>query len=161
LSGFEFPNNKVVIVHDAMSEPTVYEIISIGIDITDTADSDIKRFLEYLRDAPFLPVSTKLLFMLKLTEADLYTSCFRKWNCAEERISNEVHLLLDKAQDEVNRQKEYIWLREAPDVFSGALQSCGGDKTMTFELLNAVRADTMEDDDTMYVCYADQTDIWD
>lgn len=158
LRGFDFPNNKVVIVHDSMSEPTTYETISIGIDITDTTDSDIKRFVEYLREAPFLPVSTKLMFMLQLSEAHLYTSFFRKWNCVEERISTEVSLLFGKAQGELDSHKEYIWLSEAPATFSGALQSCGGDKTKAFELFNAVRADTMEDD-CMYVCHADQTEV--
>lgn len=154
LRGFDVPNNKVVIVHDAMSEPTTYEIISIGIDITDT-DSNI----QYLREAPFLPVNTKLMYMLQISEAHLYTSYFRKWNCAEERISTEVSALFGKAQGELNCQKEYIWLSEAPATFSGALQSCGGDKTKAFELFNAVRADTMEDD-CMYVCQADQTEVF-
>jgi hypothetical protein len=146
-------------MNDRMSVSTHFEVIAMGINNTDTNDGDIARDVRFLKETPFLPVSSKLMFMLHLADVGRYISIFQQWDCAGQKFDEKVDAILDGDQDSVNYLKEYIWLMEAPGLYSAALKSCKGDSSKAFDLLNTFREDTM-DEETMFICRANQIEIW-
>ncbi len=154
-------SDKIKISFDRIEHPIVFEIISIDIDITNVGDAFLSPILSHLMNEKYLPVSTKFMFMLQLSKRhDLYKKVFQQWNCVEHAITQQVDSILDCEQEQVDHLKAYIWLIEAPTLFSGALESFKGEINEAFSLLNELRNFAIDSNSSTYLCSANQAELF-